>query len=158
MDSRIMNAEDLARQVGEAMYPRDRAAQSLGITLEDIRPGYARMRMTVRPDMLNGHALCHGGFLFTLCDTAFAYACNSHNHNTVAAGCSIEYLAPAFEGDVLTAEAREHVLHGRTGIYDVDVTDQHGKRIVAFRGKSHRIKGAVTDPPPDLRKTDQEKP
>lgn len=137
------NPEELARQVGTAMYARDNTVQSLRISLEEIRPGYARMHMTVRPEMLNGHQLCHGGYLFALADSTFAYACNSHNHNTVASGCSIEYLAPAYAGDVLTAAGQERMLLGRTGIYDVDVTNQDGKLVAAFRGKSHRIKGEV---------------
>jgi acyl-CoA thioesterase len=93
--------------------------------------------------MVNGHAICHGGFVFTLADSAFAFACNSYNANTVAAGCAIEFLAPSHEGDVLTATARERALVGRSGIYDIDVTNQTGATIAIFRGKSTRIKGHV---------------
>lgn len=135
--------QQLARAVADAMYPRDNAANALAIVIDDIGPGRARLRMTVRREMLNGHGLCHGGFIFALADTAFAYACNSHNHNTVASGCSIEYLAPAHEGDVLIATGEERVLNGRTGVYDIEVNTQDGRLIAVFRGKSHRIKGQV---------------
>ncbi len=107
------------------------------------------MTMTIRADMLNGHATCHGGFIFTLADSAFAFACNSYNLTTVAAGCSIEYLAPAREGDVLTATAREQSLNGRSGVYDIDVKNQRSETIALFRGKSTRIKGHVVEPPAD---------
>ncbi|SDG25341.1 acyl-CoA thioesterase [Duganella sp. OV458] len=133
----------LAEAVGAAMYARDPASQSLGITLDAIAPGRARMSMPVRADMLNGHATCHGGFIFTLADSAFAFACNSHNHVTVGAGCTIDYLSPGREGDVLTATATEQTLAGKTGIYDVQVSNQDGRVIAVFRGKSHRISGEV---------------
>lgn len=133
----------LAELAGRAMYERDPASQALGMTLDAIRPGYARMRMRVREDMLNGHGTCHGGFIFTLADSAFAFACNSHNLNTVGAGCTIDYLAPGRAGDVLVAEATEQALAGKTGVYDVVVTDAEGRRIALFRGKSHRVAGHV---------------
>ena len=136
-------AQRLAQWCADAMYARDHASQGLGIRIVKVAPGFAAMAMTVRQDMLNGHAICHGGFIFTLSDSAFAYACNSHNLSTVAAGCAIEYLAPAREGDVLTATGREKVLAGRSGVYDIDVTNQHGATIAVFRGKSARIKGHV---------------
>jgi acyl-CoA thioesterase len=101
--------------------------------------------MTVRADMVNGHAICHGGLIFTLADSAFAFACNSHNLTTVASGCTIEFLAPAHEGDELTASAIERSVAGRTGVYDIEVTNQRGEVIALFRGKSHRIKGHVVD-------------
>jgi len=135
--------QQLAEATVRSMYPRDHASQSLGIEVLEIAPGYARLAMTVRRDMLNGHAYCHGGFIFTLADSAFAYACNSYNHNTVAAGCSIEYLAPGREGDRLTAEAVERALVGRSGVYDVKVTNQENQVVALFRGKSMRIKGEV---------------
>lgn len=125
------------------MYRLDRTSQFLRIALDEIRPGYARMSLTVTEDMVNGHGMCHGGFIFTLADSAFAYACNSHNHNAVASGCSIEYLAPAQIGDVLTAIGEERALAGRSGIYDIEVNNQDGKRIALFRGKSHRIQGEL---------------
>lgn len=133
----------LAEAVGAAMYARDAASQSLGMTLDAIAPGYARMSMPVRADMLNGHATCHGGFIFSLADSAFAFACNSHNHVTVGAGCTIDYLSPGRAGDLLTATATEQTLAGKTGIYDVKVCNQDGRAIALFRGKSHRIGGDV---------------
>jgi acyl-CoA thioesterase len=101
------------------------------------------MQMTVRSDMLNGHGMCHGGFIFTFADSSFAFACNSYNVQTVAAGCSIEFLAPALEGEVLTASATEQSKSGKTGIYDVVVTNAEGKKIALMRGKSHQLKGEV---------------
>ncbi len=135
--------QDLAEAVGREMYRLDRTSHFLRIALDEIRPGYARMSLTVTDDMVNGHGMCHGGFIFTLADSAFAYSCNSHNHNAVASGCTIEYLAPAHVGDVLTATAEERALAGRSGIYDIEVSNQAGKRIALFRGKSHRIQGEL---------------
>jgi acyl-CoA thioesterase len=133
----------LARLTAEAMYARDHASQALGMRIADIGPGYAVMTMTVRPDMVNGHAICHGGLVFALADSTFAFACNSYNLSTVAQGCSIDFLAPAREGDTLTATGRERSLAGRTGVYDIEVRNQHGQTIALFRGKSYRIKGHV---------------
>jgi acyl-CoA thioesterase len=138
-------AQALAERVAAAMYPRDAASQALGITIAGVGPGHAELRMTVRADMLNGHAICHGGFIFTLADSAFAFACNSYNLTTVASGCSIDYIAPAREGDVLSAAARERSVSGRTGVYDIEVTNQRGEPIAFFRGKSYRIKGHVIE-------------
>ena len=135
----------LAELAGKTMYERDPASQALGMTLDAIRPGYARMRMRVREDMLNGHGTCHGGYIFLLADSAFAFACNSHNFNTVGAGCTIDYLAPGRVGDVLVADAVEQALAGKTGVYDVVVTDQDGRKVALFRGKSHRVAGHVVD-------------
>lgn len=136
-------AQALAQAAGDAMYARDRATQAMGMLLAEIRPGYARMTMPVREDMLNGHQTCHGGFIFALADSAFAFACNSHNQNTVGAGCTIEYLAPGRHHDLLTAEAVEQALAGKSGIYDVKVSNQDGRIIALFRGKSHRVSGEV---------------
>ena len=133
----------LAELAGKTMFERDPASQALGMTLDEIRPGYARMRMRVREDMLNGHGTCHGGYIFMLADSAFAFACNSHNFNTVGAGCTIDYLAPGRAGDMLVAEAVEQALSGKTGVYDVVVTDQDGRKVALFRGKSHRVAGHV---------------
>ena len=135
----------LAELAGKTMYERDPASQALGMTLAAIRPGFARMRMRVREDMLNGHGTCHGGYIFMLADSALAFACNSHNFNTVGAGCTIDYLAPGRVGDVLVAEAVEQALAGKTGVYDVVVTDQDGRKVALFRGKSHRVAGHVVD-------------
>jgi acyl-CoA thioesterase len=95
--------------------------------------------------MLNGHAICHGGFIFSLADSAFAFACNSYNLSTVASGCAIDFVAPAREGDVLTAAARERSASGRTGVYDIEVTNQRGEAVALFRGKSYRVKGHVIE-------------
>ena len=137
------DAQALAERVAAGMFARDSASRGLGMRITKVAPGFAELTMTVRHDMVNGHAICHGGFVFTLADSAFAFACNSYNANTVAAGCAIEFLAPSREGDVLTATARERTLVGRNGIYDIDVTNQAGEKIALFRGKSTRIKGHV---------------
>ena len=142
-DGQDQNAQALAELAGRTMFERDPASQALGMVLDDIRPGYARMTMTVRADMLNGHATCHGGYIFMLADSAFAFACNSHNLSTVGAGCTIDYLAPGRAGDVLLAEAIEQALQGKTGVYDVTVKTADGRTIALFRGKSHRISGTV---------------
>jgi acyl-CoA thioesterase len=134
---------DLARRSAAAMWANDHASQGLGMRIEAMGPGYARISMRVRKDMLNGHATCHGGFMFTLADSAFAFSCNSRNEATVAAGCSIEFLRPVRENEVLTAIGRERVLSGRTGIYDVMVIDELGQPVAVFRGKSARVKGEV---------------
>ena len=135
----------LAELAGKTMYERDPASRALGMTLDEIRPGYARMSMPVRADMLNGHATCHGGYIFMLADSAFAFACNSHNFNTVGAGCSIDYLSPGREGELLTAEAVEQALSGKTGVYDIVVTNGEGRKVALFRGKSHRVNGMVAE-------------
>jgi acyl-CoA thioesterase len=142
-DGQDQNAQALAELAGRTMFERDPASQALGMVLDDIRPGYARMTMRVRADMLNGHATCHGGYIFMLADSAFAFACNSHNLSTVGAGCTIDYLAPGRAGDVLVAEAIEQALQGKTGVYDVTVKTADGRTIALFRGKSHRIGGTV---------------
>jgi acyl-CoA thioesterase len=140
-----LSPQSLAELAGKTMYERDPATRGLGIALAEIRPGYARMTMTVRPDMLNGHQSCHGGFIFLLADSAFAFACNSYNLVTVGAGCTIDYLAPGRAGDVLTAEGVEQALAGKTGVYDITVRNQDDKVIALFRGKSHRVAGTVAE-------------
>lgn len=139
------DAQQLAEQVSAHMYANDAASQALGARILSVEPGKARMGMTVRADMLNGHKTCHGGFIFALADSTFAFACNSRNLPTVAAGCSIDYVAPAFEGDQLEAIATEYNLAGRTGVYDVEVLNQNGQRIAIFRGRSYRLRGAVVE-------------
>ena len=141
-------AQVLAERVGRAMFAKDAASQALGMRVESIAPGRSELTMTVRPDMLNGHAICHGGYIFLLADSTFAFVCNSHNRNTVAQGCSIDYVAPAHAGDVLRATGTERSRSGRTGVYDIEVRDQHGRMIAMFRGKSYRIDGHVVDEPP----------
>ena len=126
------------------MFAADRASREfMQMELLDCSPGHARMRMTVRAEQLNGHAICHGGFIFTLADSTFAFACNSHNKLAVAASCSIEFLRPAHEGDVLTCEGVEQLLQGRHGIYDMRVSNQRGEAVALFRGKSAAIAGVV---------------
>ena len=141
-------AQALAERVARAMFAKDAASQALGMRIESIAPGRAELSMVVRPDMLNGHAICHGGYLFLLADSTFAFACNSHNRNTVAQGCTIDYLAPAHAGDALRATGVERSRSGRTGVYDIEVRDQHGGTIALFRGKSYRIDGNVVEEPP----------
>jgi acyl-CoA thioesterase len=138
-------AQALAERVADGMYSRDRASQALGMKIAKIGPGHAELTMVVRADMLNGHAICHGGFIFSLADSAFAFACNSYNLSTVASGCSIDFVAPARDGDLLTAVAQERSVSGRTGVYDIEVTNQRGETIAFFRGKSYRIKGHVVE-------------
>jgi acyl-CoA thioesterase len=137
-----------AEAVREQMYGRDRAAQALGITVEAIGPGSAVCRMGVREDMLNGHATCHGGLIFTLADTAFAYACNAANRATVALTCQVTFIAPARQGDVLRASAREQSRTGRTGVYDVEVRRADGAVVALFRGHAYEIRGAIVQAEP----------
>jgi len=137
------NSDVLARACAEAMYADDAAAQALGITIEEMKCGYARMKMTVRAEMLNGHRICHGGFLFLLADAAFAYACNSQNKNTVAQNCDIDFLRPGKQGDVLIAVAEERQRGSRMGLYDVTISRSDGKILAYFRGRSSQIKGTV---------------
>jgi acyl-CoA thioesterase len=123
------------------MWRGDRASRMLGMQVLAIGPGSATLRMTVRQDMLNGHDLCHGGIITTLADSAFAYACNAYNEITVASGFDIHLLAPAHEGDVLTAQAAELSRGGRSGLYEITVDNQRGEVIARFRGRSHTMKG-----------------
>jgi acyl-CoA thioesterase len=138
-----MTPDELARATAAAMYESDACSRALGLEILAVRAGYARLRMAVRDDFLNGHQICHGGLIFTLADSAFAFACNTYNVNTVAAGCSIEFLKPVRGGDVLTAEAVEQTLSGRTGIYDIRVTNRADETVAMFRGKSAQIKGTL---------------
>lgn len=140
-------AEHIATRSAEVMWSQDLASQKLGMSLIEVRPGYAHMQMTVNEQMINGHKTCHGGYLFTLADSAFAFACNTYNQVTVAASASIDFLAPAWLGDVLTAEAQERSRAGRTGVYDVLIRNQNDQQIALFRGKSYRIKGTLFDDP-----------
>lgn len=137
------DAQQLAEQVARTLYAVDKTSQALGIRIIEVRPGYARVAMVVRGDMVNGHRTGHGGMVFTLADSAFAFACNSHNESTVAATASIDFLAPAREGDELTAIASEVWRSRRNGIYEVTVINQEGARIALFRGRSARIDGHV---------------
>ena len=140
-------AASLARRVGAAMLARDNASRALGMELVEIGPGRAIMAMRVREDMLNGHATCHGGIIFALADSCFAFACNSDNHVTVAAGAQISLIAPARLGDLLRAEANEVARAGRTGVFDVEVRGEDGALIAVFRGNSHRTRGNLIESP-----------
>lgn len=126
-------------EAARALYATDRASQALGMKLVRAGAGIATVTMTVRADMTNGHGICHGGFIFALADSAFAFACNSHGLPTVAAGVAIDFVAPARLDEELTATAREQWLGGRTGIYDITVTGRGGKVLAFVRGRSHRL-------------------
>lgn len=140
-----MDRETLAQSCAEAMWRGDHISKWFGMRVEEVRPGYARMSMTVTQHMVNAHDTCHGGAIFTLADSTFGYACNSHNQNAVAASCSIEYLAPGYVGDVLTAVGVEQARTGRYGLYDLRVTNQRGELIALFRGKSMTVKGHLVE-------------
>ncbi len=129
----------LAERSAKALYDPDRASQALGMRITSIAPQRCTVSMTVRADMTNGHAICHGGIIFTLADSAFAFACNSEGEATVAATGSIDFLAAAREGDTLVAAAHERWRGGRSGIYEVTITNQVGATIALFRGRSHRV-------------------
>jgi phenylacetic acid degradation protein PaaD len=141
-------SEALARRCAEAMYAADHASRHLGITIEDVGPGRAVARMAVTETMINGHDLCHGGYLVLLADTAFAFACNTYNRRTVAQGLDVTFLRPARLGDTLVAQAGELARRGRTGIYDVTVSrlTADGAEVVAeFRGRSRELGESIVD-------------
>ena len=139
----MSDPQAVAESSASAMYAQDRASQALGMRMLEIRPGYARLAMTVREDMVNGHKICHGGLIFTLADSAFAFACNTYDVVTVASSGSIEFLLSARLGDELTAIAEERSRAKRTGVYDVAVRNQRGEFVAMFRGRSHEIGGRV---------------
>jgi len=134
------DARRRARVAADALYAGDTASQALGIELLDAAPGCVQVAMTVRADMVNGHGICHGGVLFTLADSAFAFACNSHGQPMVAAGASIEFLAPAPRGARLTATATETSRTSRGGIYDVVIAKETGEPLAYFRGRCARLR------------------
>jgi acyl-CoA thioesterase len=134
--------DDLARACAEAMWREDDASKGLGMEIVEVRPGQATLAMTIKPHMVNGQRIAHGGFIFTLADSAFAFACNSHNERAVAAQCNISFIRPGKLGERLTATAREISRSGRSGIYDVRVTADDGTVIAEFRGHSRTIGGA----------------
>lgn len=138
--------QQVADYVGQGMLAEDEASRGLGMQVERMGPGSAVISMVVRPDMLNGFKICHGGFISLLADSAFAFACNSYNELSVAAGFAVDFIAPGNLGDKLTAQATEVALTGRTGIYDVTVRNQRGELIATFRGRSARIKDRKTVP------------
>jgi len=137
--------QEVAERAVRALYERDPASRGLGIQLLEVAPGLIRASMKVRPDMVNGHDICHGGYIFTLADSAFAFCCNSFNVITVASGASIDFLAPARAGDELTATATQVWRARRTGLCDILVTNQHGVSIAVFRGRSYQLKGSVVE-------------
>jgi acyl-CoA thioesterase len=142
----VSEAQRIADFVGEEMFANDRASQGLGMSIVSMAPGRATLAMTVRADMLNGFDICHGGFVTTLADSAFAFACNSYNEMTVASGLTVDLLMPSREGDQLTAEAVEVSQSGRTGLYDITVTNQRAERVAVVRGRSYRLKGRPAVP------------
>lgn len=138
--------QTLAEHVGRTMLAHDPASLGVGMTVDAMGPGTARLSMTVRRDMLNGVGICHGGYITLLADSAFAFACNSRNEMTVAASIVVDFVAPAQLGDMLTAEAREVSRAGSTGVYDVTVHNLSGDLVAVLRGRSHRLKGRKTVP------------
>jgi acyl-CoA thioesterase len=143
----MSDPQSVAEASARAMYEQDRASQALGMRVLEVRPGYARLAMKVREDMVNGHQLCHGGLIFTLADSAFAFACNTYDLVTVASSGTIEFLLSGQLGDELTATAEERTRAKRTGVYDVSVHNQRGECVALFRGRSHQIGGSITATP-----------
>jgi acyl-CoA thioesterase len=138
-----MNADAIADKVARAMLSAEGTGPAWGVEIEEAREGYARIRMRLRPDMVNGHGIAHGGMIFALADTAFAYACNSRNLRSVAAQASIVFLDAARDGELLVAEAREEAVAGRSGVYNATVRGEDGRTIATFQGLSRTIGGAV---------------
>jgi acyl-CoA thioesterase len=136
---------ELAKACAARMLERDAASQALGMVLEDARPGWARVSLTITETMVNGHAIAHGGVTFTLADSAFAFACNSRNEPNVALQASISFIGAVQLGDRLVAEAEEQSSKGRTGVYDVRVMRGDDELVALFRGVCYRIKGTVLD-------------
>lgn len=147
----MLDPQTVAERSAATMWAGDAASQALGMVLDEVRPGYARMSMRVRADMVNGHSICHGGLVFALADSAFAFACNSYNRVAVAQACDIVFVAPARLGEVLVAEAVERSRFGRNGIYDVTVTagadgaSGGGGLVAEFRGRSRQIAGTLAE-------------
>ncbi|WP_152206069.1 hydroxyphenylacetyl-CoA thioesterase PaaI [Marinobacter changyiensis] len=138
-----IDPQTLAEECAKAMFARDRASQNLGMNIESVAPGKAVLTMTVTGEMIQGHGSCHGGYLFTLADSAFAFACNSYDRATVASGCSIDFMSGAKEGDRLTATAEEQSRGSRTGVYDITLTNQDDRTVALFRGRSFEVRGTV---------------
>ena len=138
-----MNELDIAKRCGDTMWSDDIASQELGMSVDITKPGSAEVRFEVRRNMVNGHDICHGGYIFTLADSAFAFACNTYDRVTFAASASIEFVRPAHVGDKLLAVASERSRGGRTGIYDVTVTNQNGEVVSIFRGRSYATRDPI---------------
>lgn len=141
-------AQCVAELSAQGLLARDGASSNLGMKLEEVKPGFARLRMAVRKDMLNSHGMCHGGIVFSLADSAFAVASNTHNAVTVAAAAAIDFLAPSHLHDELIAEARELWRSKRSGIYEVSIFNQHGESVALFRGRSHCVGGQIVPATP----------
>jgi acyl-CoA thioesterase len=141
----MSDGQGIAERAVKALFDGDQASRMLGMTIDSCGPGRATVSMRIRPDMVNGHRICHGGLIFALADSAFAFACNSHGDNTVAAGAAIEFLAPGREGDELRAIAQERWRAGRAGIYEIEVRNQRDETVALFRGRSHQIAGRLID-------------
>jgi acyl-CoA thioesterase len=137
-----VNKQTVAERAAELIQREDQASRWLGMRLDEVRPGYARLSMRVTGNMVNGQKVCHGGLIFALADSSFGFACNTHNQRALATSCSIDFLSPGQLGDELCAEAQEIARAGRSGLYDVRVTNQLGELIAVFRGKSATVKGA----------------
>lgn len=147
--------QQAAQRQADEMWADDAASRALGITISAVAPGRATARMTVRSDMVNGHGTCHGGYLFLLADSAFAFACNTHGLPVVAAGADVSFLAPVREGDELVATAVERSLRGRSGLYDVTVR-RGDEAVLEFRGRSRALSPRPSSPP--LRSTPEDSP
>jgi len=153
-DFKKLTPDEVAKTVAETMYRKDKTSQHLGIALKEIKAGSAVMTMRVVDSMLNGHNICHGGYIFTLADSAFAFACNAYNQSTVAQGAQINFLKAVPLDTLLTATAKEIHRKGRTGLYDVEVTNENNELVATFRGNSHTIKGQTI---PGLNENEEEK-
>jgi acyl-CoA thioesterase len=138
-----MTPAEVAKKSAEVMWAEDKASAGLGMVVEEVKPGEARLSMTIRADMVNGHGIAHGGFIFLLADSAFAFACNAYNQRTVAQHCAITFLAPGKEGMRLIAVARERQRAERSGIYDITVSEDGGAVIAEFRGHSRTLPGTL---------------
>lgn len=142
-----MTPQEIAEACAKAMWAEDPASQKLGMQIQRIAPGEATITMVVREDMANGHGTCHGGFIFTLADSAFAFACNTYIQRCVAQQAGITFIAPAFVGETLSATGREISRRGRSGIYDIAVSNAKGEIIAEFRGHSRTVKGTLIPEP-----------
>lgn len=153
------DAADIAARVGEAMFARDQVGRRLGMRIEAVRPGYARVSMAVSPEMINGHDICHGGYILALADTACAYACNSHNQNTLSQSLNIVFMAPAGRDVTLVAEAMESAHSGRTSTYEIKVTnpgEYKGGRVIAVaQAQCRTVRGRMVESLPSLRDPDR---
>lgn len=149
-----VDAVNVAEQVGKAMYAIDQVGRRLGMQIQEIRPGYARISMDVSAEMINGHDICHGGYIFALADTACAYACNSHNQNTLSQALNIVFMSPATLDDTLVAEAVESAYSGRTGTYEIKVSNHKTRVVAVAQAQCRTVRGRMVEDLPFLRETD----